>query len=82
MRPYLTGMLAAYATGMLSLTLSYLLPTYTLLGLGAAYLHLAKTEPPLPEARLSPRLLGRMTVVSLFFMAGLYVFIRVFQRAG
>ena len=46
------GLLAGYVAGMMSLTLCYILPTYTLLGIANNFLDAARTELPLPPVRL------------------------------
>ncbi len=78
LHPFLLAITAAYAGGMLFLTLCYIMPTYTVLGLGTVYLRAAATEPPLPRVRFDGRLLKRMVIASAVFLAVLYVFVRAF----
>ncbi len=58
--PYLFAMLAAYAVGMLSLTLCYIIPTYTMLGLAIVYRRMTVAAPPLPVPRCDASLVLRL----------------------
>jgi O-antigen ligase len=78
LHPYLTGTLAGYASGMLFLTLNYIVPTYTMLGLAATYAQMTDVRPPLAPVRCDTRLAGRLLLLSLGFLAGMYVFVRLF----
>ncbi len=78
LHPFLLAITAAWAGGMLFLTLCYIMPTYTILGLGTVYLQAAATEPPLPHVRFDGRLVKRMIVFSGIFLVVLYIFVRVF----
>jgi hypothetical protein len=78
LHPFLTGAVASYAIGMLSLTLNYIVPTYMVLALAGSFTQLADSDPPLPAARFDLRLIGRLVGVSLLFLAGLYLFVRAF----
>lgn len=78
--PYLFAAVASYAAGLLTLSNSYTVPTYMVLGFAVAYTDLARTAPPLPPLRLDGRLLGRLAGGSLAFLAFAYVFVRVFVR--
>jgi O-antigen ligase len=78
MQPYLMGAVAGYAAIMLTLTLCYNLPTFTILGLATVYISMAVCHPPLPAARFDLRLLVRMGLASVGFLAGLYLFVRFF----
>ena len=80
LRPYLFAAAAGYAAGMLTLSNSYTVPTYMVLGLVVAYLGLARTTPPLPSERIDGRLLRRLVVVSVVFLVVAYVFVRIFVR--
>jgi O-antigen ligase len=79
--PYLLGLLAGYAVGMMSLTLVYILPTYTMLGSANVFLHQVRTEPPAPPAHCDARLLLRLAGLGLLFLAGMYVFVRLFAAS-
>lgn len=76
--PYLLGAIAGYATGMMSLTLVYILPTYSILALATVYLGMVRTDPPAAAMHLDARLVQRMVLASVCCLAGLYVFVRIF----
>jgi hypothetical protein len=80
MRPYLVGMVGGYAAGMMSLSLCYLLPTYTMLALSTTYLSVAKTEPPTPPVRCDATLLFRLTALSVLTIGFFYVIVRLFAH--
>jgi hypothetical protein len=76
LRPFLMASVAGYAIGLLSLSRAYVVPTYLLLGLAAAYVSIAGIEyPGLP--RFERRLVIRLVGVSAAFVAAAYVFVRV-----
>src|SRR5205085_6928240 len=68
--PYVGGSCAAYLGGMMSLTLTYLVPTVMFLAIGEAVQRLAKTDPELPEERFDLRLLGRRFAAGIAVLAG------------
>jgi O-antigen ligase len=82
MQPFLMAVLAAYAACLMSISRSYIVTTYTIIGLVAAYADVAETVPaealrlPRIDGRLFPRLAG----VSLAFLGGMEVFVRLFVR--
>lgn len=80
LRPYLFATAAGYAAGILSLSNSYTVPTYLMLGLTVAYADLARTAPALAPARLDGRLVARLALGSLAFLGVAYLFVRVFVR--
>ena len=82
LRPYLSAALAASAVGMMSLTRTYTVPTYLVIGLAAAYLSCAEVRASRPPLRLNGALMGRLIVVSLLFVASTYTFVRLFARWG
>lgn len=76
--PYVLGVVVSWAVGMLSLTLCYILPTYTILALATAYTRMVRSDPPLPTTRFDLRLLGRLLAVAVGGFAILYLFVRLF----
>lgn len=84
MRPYLLGIAAGYAIGMLTLTRVYVNPTYLMPGLIAAYFRLVAAEAPspLPLPRLDVRLVGNLIALSAAAVALVYVYVRTFARFG
>ncbi len=79
--PYLLGLLTGYAAGMMSLTLVYILPTYTLLGTANNFLDAAQTEPATPPAHCDARLFVRLAGFSVVFLACMYLFVRLFAAS-
>jgi O-antigen ligase len=79
--PYLTGAVAAYAMGMMSLTLNELPTTYTILGMACVFQGMAVTQPAREPLRFDLMLPVRFVVLSLLFLAGIFVFIRLFATA-
>jgi hypothetical protein len=81
MQPYLMAVLAATAACLMSISRSYIVSTYTAVGLVAAYAQAAEAAPvALSLPRLDGRLLARLAGVSFAFLGGMYVFVRVFAR--
>ncbi len=62
----------------MTVTYSYSMPTYTVLGVVAVFVHGMPIEENQP-APLSGRLILAGLVLSLVFLAGLYVFVQVFK---
>jgi O-antigen ligase len=76
--PYLFGMIAAYAIGMISLTLCYIIPTYTMLGLAIVYRRMTVTSPALPPPRCDARLVMQLAALNAVVFVGFNLFIRFF----
>lgn len=84
MGPYLLGIAAGYATGMLTLSRGYVNPTYMIPGLAAAYLRLvsASTPLPVPLPKFNAKLVGRLIATSVAVAVLLQVYARIFARMG
>jgi hypothetical protein len=82
LHPYLTGVVGGYAVSMMSLTLCYIIPTYTILALAGVYLRMTATAPAAPPMRFDARLLMRMIGIGIAAIIGLYVFLRLFMVSG
>jgi O-antigen ligase len=82
LHPYLTGVVGGYAISMMSLTLCYIIPTYTILALAGVYLRMTATTPATPAARFDARLLMRLVGIGILAIIGLYVFLRLFTVSG
>ncbi len=80
LRPYLMSVLCGSAVCMLSLSLSYIAPTYTVLGLVTVYVGLGAARSAAPVLRCDLALLQRLALVSVAFLAAAYVFVRVMVR--
>ena len=66
---------------MMSLTLSYLIPTYMVLGLAVVYVEAGTVRSSLPVLRCDGQLLQRLAGVSVAFLVVMYVFVRLTFRA-
>jgi hypothetical protein len=78
--PYLAGMLIAYTVGICFLSRSYMVPTYTLLGLAVVYLRLYGTQARQPIATWTRGVWPRLAGVSCTFLIGAYTFVRIFAH--
>jgi hypothetical protein len=77
--PFLLALVAGYGVGLLALSQSYTVPTYLILGLATVYAGVTVVYPPLPSLRLDSRLVQRLAVVGIGFLAASYLFVRVFM---
>lgn len=68
LRPYLMAIVAGYGAGLMSLSCAYTIPTYTVLGLSAAFTHLAEADLGASAARWNRRLVRRLVTLSLGFV--------------
>jgi O-antigen ligase len=78
MRPCLMAIMAAYAAGMCTISISYQVPTYMLFGLSTVYLRLAGANPRLLMPRLNGRLVFRLGTISAAVLVGFYVYVRLY----
>jgi O-antigen ligase len=82
LQPFVLAIVAACAAGLLSLSRSYIPPTYMYLGLATAYVRLAGEASAAPAVRWDGWLVRRLALVSLAFLAVTYVFVRTFIHRG
>jgi putative inorganic carbon (hco3(-)) transporter len=68
MLPFVTALLASYMVGMFTLSLNYVMPTFTILAVVTAYLEMTRSDPPLPEARFGAPWLLTWAGVSLVYL--------------
>lgn len=71
--PFILAIIVGYAGGIFSLSRGYIVPTYLVIGLAAAYLRIAHPTPP-PESRLDGRLAVRLLGVGVAGLVGLKIF--------
>lgn len=79
LRPYLTAAVVGFVGGMLSVSYSYALPTYAVLGIADVYLRVSPVHPPPAPQRFEGRFVLRMIGISVTFLLCLYVFVRLFK---
>lgn len=80
LRPYLLASVSSYGVGVLSLTRTYTVTTYLILGIAAAYLKLALDRSVLRQVPASLALACRLVTNSVLFLAGAYAVVRIFAR--
>jgi hypothetical protein len=80
LHPYLMAVVAAYATGMLSLSVGDIVLTYTILGLAAVFVQMVVTYPAWPRLVMNGRLVQYLAGTGVVFLASVYVFVRLFLR--
>jgi O-antigen ligase len=80
MRPYVLAIVVTYVVGMLSLSRAYIPPTYTVLGVASACLSFPGAYRPMPQPRLSGRLVATLVVVGVLTLTALYFFVRIAAR--
>lgn len=78
LQPYLFGAIAAYAVGILSLSMTERVPTYFMLALGCVFPLMTRSVPPLAPPRFTPRVIGCLVLLSAGFLVFVYVFVRAF----
>ncbi|MBI3406897.1 MAG: O-antigen ligase family protein [Planctomycetes bacterium] len=80
LHPYLLSMLVTYTVGILFLSRSYVVPTYSMLALVVVYLRMRSGAEPwrLPAWPRFPFV--RLAGVSMAFLVATYVFVRMFVR--
>lgn len=79
--PYVFAALVTYMVSMFTLTLNYLVPTYAFLAMASLMLRRAPTQPRLVPTVFSPNLLVRMAILSVLYLAFMFVVVRALFRA-
>jgi hypothetical protein len=80
--PFLMAAVGAYALGMLSLSRNYVVPTYLVVGLAAAFLHMVVTNPPAADVKLTRAFFGRLAAVGMVTLFCIYLAVRLLTRYG
>ena len=78
--PYLIAAVSSYMTGMLSLSINYLVTTVFVLALPLVYYGMTPCFPPVRPARMDSRGVLLLTVASVGFLGCMYVFVRIFNH--
>lgn len=76
--PFLLGALTAYMTGMMSLSLCYVLPTYFIAALPVVFTRMTATEPRLEAIRFDAGAWRQLALASVGMLGFIYVFMKVF----
>ena len=76
--PFLFGALMAYMTGMMSLSLCYVLPTFFIVALPVAFTRMTATEPKLEAIRFDAAAWRQLALASVGMLGFIYVFMKVF----
>jgi hypothetical protein len=76
LRPYILAMIGSYCAGMFSLSRSYTLTTYVLLGIAAAYLQIAEARTSVAGLRFDSHFVQRLFLVGVGCLLFLYLFVR------
>jgi O-Antigen ligase len=82
MRPYLTAIVAGYAAGMITVSRSYIIPTYLVPGLVVSYTRLATAGWPGPPDRFDGRYARRIARDAILLLVLLYLLLPLFTRFG
>jgi hypothetical protein len=77
LRPYLIGLIAAYMTGMMSISRSYIPPTYVILALAASYLAIANPDPAPANLSVNLRFVRRLAAFGVCFLVAIYALVRL-----
>jgi hypothetical protein len=80
--PLAFAVVVAYMTGILFLSRAYVVPTYTILGVAAAYLGMAEPFVPRLRPRLQPRALVHLAGTSVVFLGGFFALVRLLLNWG
>jgi hypothetical protein len=82
LRPFLTAIVAGVAVGMMSLSRCYIVPTYMVVGLAAAYTRVGVLSPAGIVPRFDARLVGRLALLSIAFLMATSAVVRIFAEWG
>jgi hypothetical protein len=77
LRPYIISVVVGTIVGMLSSTRSYVIPTYLILGMAAAYMRLTAHNGVVPPLRFDRPLMKKLAKVSLITFVATYCYIRM-----
>jgi putative inorganic carbon (hco3(-)) transporter len=80
MRPYMLAAISSHCIGMYSLSRPYTVPTYMIMGLGTAFLHITERRCAIPAPTCSRRFIKRLVTASLIFFVLLQLFVRLMVR--
>jgi hypothetical protein len=73
---YLLASVCSYAVGIMTLSRSDVIPTYTVLGLAVAYERMASAASGRETMRLTPKMIGLLAAASVVYLIVMFFFIR------
>ena len=82
MRAYVLAVVVGYATGLLTLSNVYTIPTYTVLGLSSVYVAAVEREYGVPVLRMEGRLVRRLALLSVAFVLASQIGVRILARVS
>jgi hypothetical protein len=77
LQPYLLSIVVGSAVSQLSLSRCYVVPTYLVFGAANAYFLESRRQGLAPCVTLTSRRIGELAVLSVGFLAAIYLFIRL-----
>ncbi|MFN0054092.1 MAG: O-antigen ligase family protein [Planctomycetales bacterium] len=77
MQPYCLGIVGGYATSLLSISRTYVIPTYLVLGLASAYCSVAQNFGLPTKVRINARSVVTVGLLSVAYLGAMYVYLRV-----
>ncbi|HLJ95939.1 MAG TPA: O-antigen ligase family protein [Gemmataceae bacterium] len=76
LRPYLMGLVGGFMGCMMSMSVTDMLPTYTVLGIVVVYLRVLNIRPPLPKLlEFNGGLVGRLVLVSMLTLVAFRLYV-------
>jgi O-antigen ligase len=76
LRPYLMGLVGGFMGCMMSMSVTDMLPTYTVLGIVVVYLRVLDIRPPLPKLlEFNGGLVGRLVLVSMLTLVAFRLYV-------
>jgi putative inorganic carbon (hco3(-)) transporter len=80
MRPFITAAMTGYVITAMSLNFTYIMSTYAILGIAAAYVHLADSDRPPPGESIDARMVQRFICVSILFLTLTILYIKMYLK--
>jgi O-antigen ligase len=77
LQPYVLAIIVGSAVSQMSLSRCYVVPTYLVFGVANAYCREARRQGLTVRVTLTPRRVGELALLSIAFLAGIYLFIRL-----
>jgi O-antigen ligase len=81
LRPFLAALLTGFAVGLFSLSRSYVMPTYMMLGMATSYLDMVSKHDPAAVPRFNLRLVRTLALATIAFLALIYILVRILNKS-